>query len=75
MQKIMIVEDDEFIREELENIYEKAGYAVFCVTDFFRVLSFCEEEQPDLLVLDLGLPESVDLHCVRKFGKRGNFRF
>ena len=23
MQKIMIVEDDEFLREELENIYKK----------------------------------------------------
>ena len=29
MQKIMIVEDDEFLREELENIYHKAGYEVF----------------------------------------------
>lgn len=28
MQKIMIVEDDEFLREELENIYHKAGYEV-----------------------------------------------
>lgn len=25
MQKIIIVEDDQFLREELENIYHKAG--------------------------------------------------
>ena len=28
MQKIMIVEDDEFLREELANIYQKSGYEV-----------------------------------------------
>ena len=31
MQKIIIVEDDQFLREELENIYHKAGYEVCCV--------------------------------------------
>ena len=56
MQKIMIVEDDEFLREELENIYHKAGYEVCCVTDFPETGAVCEAEHPDLLVLDLGLP-------------------
>ena len=52
----MIVEDDEFLREELENIYHKAGYEVCCVTDFPETGAVCEAEHPDLLVLDLGLP-------------------
>ena len=34
MQKIMIVEDDEFLREELDNIYNKAGLEVCFVKDF-----------------------------------------
>ena len=71
MQKIMIVEDDEFLREELENIYEKAGYAVVCVTDFSNVLSFCEEEQPDLLVLDLGLPGVSGFTLCQEIRKKG----
>ncbi len=71
MQKIMIVEDDEFLREELENIYEKAGYAVVCVTDFSNVLFFCEEEQPDLLVLDLGLPGVSGFTLCQEIRKKG----
>ena len=54
--KIIIVEDDQFLREELENIYHKAGYEVCCVTDFPETGAVCEAEHPDLLVLDLGLP-------------------
>ena len=50
MQKITIVEDDEFLREELENIYHKAGYEVCCVTDFPETGAVCEAEHPDLLV-------------------------
>lgn len=71
MKKIMIVEDDEFLREELENIYEKAGYTVFCVTDFSSVLSFCEEEQPDLVVLDLGLPGVSGYTLCKEIRRKG----
>ena len=55
MQKIMIVEDDEFLREELENIYHKAGYEVCCVTDFPETGAVCEAEHPDLLAAFLFL--------------------
>ena len=63
MQKIMIVEDDEFLREELENIYHKAGYEVCCVTDFPETGAVCEAE------------ESVDLHFVKKYERKAAFLF
>lgn len=34
MKKIVIVEDEPFMREELEQIFQKAGYSVMSVTDF-----------------------------------------
>lgn len=71
--KIMIVEDDEFLREELENIYHKAGYEVCCVTDFPETGAVCEAEHPDLLVLDLGLPGISGFALCKEIRKKGSF--
>ena len=38
MEKIVIVEDDIFLRVELENILEKEGYSVECISSFDTVL-------------------------------------
>lgn len=72
MQKIMIVEDDEFLREELENIYHKVGYEVCCVTDFPETGAVCEAEHPDLLVLDLGLPGISGFALCKEIRKKGS---
>ena len=72
MQKIMIVEDDEFLREELENIYHKAGYEVCCVTDFPETGAVCEAEHRDLLVLDLGLPGISGFALCKEIRKKGS---
>ncbi|NLP35908.1 MAG: DNA-binding response regulator, partial [Clostridiales bacterium] len=34
MERIVIVEDDVFLREELQNILEKEGYSVECISSF-----------------------------------------
>ena len=72
MQKIIIVEDDQFLREELENIYHKAGYEVCCVTDFPETGAVCEAEHPDLLVLDLGLPGISGFALCKEIRKKGS---
>jgi len=56
MQKIMIVEDDPAIREELALILENEGYASLPVTDFHVIPEQAERERPDLILLDIGLP-------------------
>jgi DNA-binding response OmpR family regulator len=56
MQKIIIIEDEPSIREELTFLLGNEGYAVFSVTDFSNVLEQIPSEQPDLILLDLGLP-------------------
>lgn len=56
MQKIMIIEDDPGIREELASLLGNQGYLVFSVTDFRQVTTQVLQEQPDLILLDIGLP-------------------
>lgn len=56
MQKIMIIEDDPMIREELSLLLENEGYQVILVTDFTDMANQIRDCAPDLVLLDLGLP-------------------
>lgn len=57
MQTIMIVEDDPVIREELTFLLENENYQVITVSDFETVTEQVYAARPDLVLLDLGLPE------------------
>lgn len=57
MQTIMIVEDDPVIREELTFLLENENYQVITVSDFETVTKQVCAARPDLVLLDLGLPE------------------
>lgn len=56
MRKIMIVEDDVLIRQELETLLTAHGYAVTVVTDFAQTAAKVRQEQPQLILLDVMLP-------------------
>ena len=56
MQKIMIIEDDVAIRDELALILENEGYEAVSVTDFADVTGQVIRNAPALILLDLGLP-------------------
>ncbi len=54
---IVIVEDDAVIRQELKLLLENALYQVTALDDFSDVASFVLSAEPDLVLLDLNLPE------------------
>lgn len=56
MQKIMIIEDDQTIRDELSLLLGNEGYSVIPITDFTEITRQIKEHMPDLILLDLGLP-------------------
>ena len=57
MQTIMIVEDDPVIREELTFLLENESYQALPVSDFETIPEQVRSSRPDLVLLDLGLPE------------------
>jgi DNA-binding response OmpR family regulator len=56
MSNILIVEDDEHIREMLLYILEKEEYFVIGVASAEAALAYCMQEKPDLILLDIELP-------------------
>ena len=56
MQKIMIIEDDAVIRDELSLLLENEGYQAVPVQDFTDVPGQAREKQPDLILLDYEMP-------------------
>lgn len=56
MKKIMIIEDDPSVREELASLLCDEGYESFAVVDFKDIRGQVGEIAPDLILLDMGLP-------------------
>ncbi|KYH35266.1 response regulator protein GraR [Clostridium tepidiprofundi DSM 19306] len=71
MKKIVIIEDDVFLREEIQNILEKQGYSVECISSFDNVLEDIASTSPSLIVLDLNLPKLSGFDICRALKARG----
>lgn len=56
MARIIVVEDDMYMREELIDLLAKAGYEVFSIVDFENTLNQIMTLAPDLILLDINLP-------------------
>jgi two-component system response regulator AtoC len=56
-EKILVVDDERLIRQSLEKGLAAQGYTVFSAEDGKAALRLAEEESPDLVVLDLKLPD------------------
>lgn len=54
--KLLVVEDDRVIAEEMKRHLEKWGYEVFCVENFQNVLGEFAIREPQLVLMDIGLP-------------------
>lgn len=57
MKNILVVEDEPFIRDELVFLLENAGYKTDKIVDFRETSQQILAYKPDLLILDLNLPE------------------
>jgi len=73
MSTVLVVEDEREIRELLRRYLERAGHAVLSTGSGAEALRMVDESEPDLLVLDLGLPDldgAEVLREVRQDGRR-----
>jgi len=69
MTKIIIIEDDEVIREELQNFLIKYGYEVKAPTDLNNIINYIEKENANLILLDINLPMYDGYYICREIRK------
>jgi DNA-binding response OmpR family regulator len=55
-KKILIVEDDPDIRKSMNIRLKASGYDVFVASDVITGVIMARKQEPDLIILDLGLP-------------------
>lgn len=66
LAKILIAEDEPFIIESLTFLLDREGYQVSAVADGTAVLGRVQQEVPDLLILDIMLPEMSGFEILRR---------
>lgn len=69
--KILIVEDDRTLLEALKYRMSKEGYTVYTAVDGVQALEVARAEKPDLIILDIMLPNLDGLEVCRILRKRG----
>ncbi|MEJ2383010.1 MAG: response regulator [Xanthomonadales bacterium] len=67
---ILLVEDDRSIIQALERALHAQGYSVNTVATGKAALLALETDRPDLVILDLGLPDMDGLDVLRKIRAR-----
>jgi two-component system cell cycle response regulator DivK len=66
MPKILVVEDNELNRDMLSRRLSKRGYDVDVATDGAQGIELARSMQPDLIVMDVGLPVVDGLEATRR---------
>lgn len=70
MKRIAVVEDEVYMREELCSMLEKAGYSVLEITAFENAEEQLTAITPDLVILDLNLPEISGFQICRNLKQK-----
>ncbi len=63
--RILLVEDDDLLRESFQILLDDAGYHVLTAGTAAGAMETARTERPRLVILDLGLPDRPGLDVVR----------
>lgn len=69
-KKIIVVDDEKPIADILHFNLTKDGYEVYCAYDGNEALALVEEIQPDLIILDIMLPEKDGMEVCKEVRKK-----
>jgi two-component system cell cycle response regulator DivK len=66
MAKILLVEDNELNRDMLSRRLARKGYEVICALDGLEAVAQATSERPDLILMDMRLPELDGWEATRR---------
>lgn len=70
---ILVVDDDNLLRRSLAFSLERAGYRVLTAGDAMSAVAMARAHSPDLILLDIAMPEVSGLEALPEFRKLANF--
>ncbi len=70
--QLLLVEDDLALAEGLQSALKREGFTVNHVTEGLLALSAVKTEPPDVLVLDIGLPDIDGLEVLKRIRQSGS---
>jgi CheY-like chemotaxis protein len=73
-KKILIVEDEPDVSKFLKTLLEDNGYTTCVASDGAEALRVLKEEKPDLVTLDLLMPEQTGTRFYRNLTKLDEFK-
>lgn len=74
MKKILIADDEHKIVMTLEYAFKKAGYEVFIARDGSEVLEILKEEIPDVILLNIMMPNVDGYTTLSEIKKNEKFK-
>jgi DNA-binding NtrC family response regulator len=66
MSKILVIDDEQGIRNLLDTLLSRKGYEVVLASNGQKGLELCRRERPDVVVLDLNMPEMNGLTVLQQ---------
>lgn len=72
---VMVVDDEPDIRDLVREILEDEGYAVVVAEDVKTAREAIEERLPDLVLLDIWMPEQDGVSLLKEWRDRGALKF
>lgn len=73
-KKILIIDDDPVVVNYLENIFQDNGYATMSASTGVEGENVLAADKPDLITLDLQMPDEWGPRFYRKISKKPEFK-
>ena len=72
MQKIVILEDDNILSQELKELLENNGYQAMVLTNFENLVPSILKINADMILLDINLPNANGEFILKEIRKKSN---
>ncbi len=65
-KKILLVEDDDIIRQVYQHYFEKSGYLVYTASSGPDAVAYFQNQDFDIIILDIIIPGFDGFHVIEK---------
>lgn len=70
MAKILLVEDDNLVRDMLTQVLQRASHTVVCAVDGEEATQFLRTDTPDIMVTDIIMPKKSGITLISEVKNR-----